>query len=80
MNLWAHIKQHNEQQRMDLDELFMERKQQEEEMGQIEEELSEMELVFYILYFSIIWIDGRKQAEWTWSRFQAGIRITQEWE
>ena len=69
MNLWAHIKQHNEQQRMDLDELFMERKQQEEEMGQIEEELSEMELVFYILYFSIIWIDGRKQAEWTWSRF-----------
>jgi hypothetical protein len=54
MNLWAHIKQHNEQQRMDLDELFMERKQQEEEMGQIEEELSEMELVFYILYLSII--------------------------
>ena len=45
MNLWAHIKQHNEQQRMDLDELFMERKQQEEEMAGIDEQLQEMELV-----------------------------------
>ena len=59
VNLWAHIKQHNEQQRMDLDELFMERKQQEEEMGGIEEELSEMELVNdYFIHNNNQIIDG----------------------
>ena len=76
-NLWAHIRQNNEAYRLDLDDLFMERKQQEEQMGAIEEELQEMELVSPPPPDPS---DGRKQAQRARPRLPPGVRDPQKRE
>ena len=50
MAILYHIQNQNEKQKRELDEVFVERKQMEEQLGDLEENISQISLVYIYIY------------------------------